>query len=291
MVDAPTPAQILELALAYFASSGIEVSVVDEGLATEDGRVFGLEPLRRRLADHQPETWVEAVRHHFDTLLAVDPAMPGTFEEAATRLRSAVIAESDIGLFEGALMERRLVDGLGERLMLRSGPLGMTVTSETVERWAVGPDRVWQQARSGSLWDEPVDVERFRVADGAARYLAVRGGRWTSTQVLAVERYVDPRHRYGALVAVPARDEILIHRIHDASLTDAALAMLSHAMSSFVESPLPVGCDLFWWNEGSLHRICTPADGHYRYIRVPAFSEMLWRLDERTTGVGKRRHY
>lgn len=288
MADAPTPAQILEMALAYFASVGIEVTVDDEGLVTDDGRVFGLEPLRRRLADREPGEWVEAVRAHFDTLLSVDPSMPATFQEAASRLRSAVIAESDLGLFDGALMERPLVDGLGERLMVRRGPLGMTVTAETVERWDVAPRLVWERARSGSLWDEPVHTERFRVADGAVRYLAVRGGRWTSTHVLAVGRYLGARHPYGALVAVPARDEILIHQVRDTSLTDAALAMLRHAMTSYVESPLPVGCDLFWWDDGALHRVCTPADGHYRYIRVPAFSAMLWRLDEAT--AAPRRH-
>ncbi len=287
MADAPTPARIVELALEYFASVGIEVMVTDEGLTTDDGRVFGLEPLRRRLGERRPEEWPEAVRVHFDTLLSVDPAMPATFREAGPQLRSAVIAEGDLGLFDGALMEQPLVDGLGERLMLRRGPLGMTVTRETVASWEVEPQHVWERARSGSLWDEPVHTERFRVADGAVRYAAVRGGRWTSTHVLAVGRYIGAHHPYGALVAVPARDEILIHRIRDASLTDAALAMLSHAMSSYVESPLPVGCDLFWWDDGALYRICTPAEGHYRYIRVPAFSAMLWRLDEATAAPGR----
>src|SRR5690606_9538448 len=188
-----------------------------DGLATDDGRVFRLEPLRRRLADRDPAEWEEAVRSHFDTLLAVDPSMPATFDEAAPGLRAAAVAESDLGLFDGALMERPLVDGLGERLMLRRGPLGMTVTTEAVRRWRVDAPRVWERARSGSLWD-------------------------------------------------------------------VALAMLRHAMSSYVESPLPVGCDLFWWDDGTLHRICTPAGGRYRYIRVPAFSAMLWRLDEAAAG-------
>lgn len=284
MADAPTPAQIVELALSYFAAVGVDVRVTGDGLATDDGRVFGLEPLRRRLADRDPAEWEEAVRSHFDTLLAVDPSMPATFDEAAPGLRAAVVAESDLGLFDGALMERPLVDGLGERLMLRRGPLGMTVTTEAVRRWRVDAPRVWERARSGSLWDEPVHTERFRVGEGAADYLAVRGGRWTSAHVLAIGRYVGPRHPYGALVAVPTRDEILVHHIRDESLTDVALAMLRHAMSSYVESPLPVGCDLFWWDDGTLHRICTPAGGRYRYIRVPAFSAMLWRLDEAAAG-------
>src|SRR5690606_41366404 len=101
------------------------------------------------------------------------------------------------------------------------------------------------------------------------------GGRWTAAHVLSVERYIGAHPPYGALVAVPARDEILIHRIRDASLTDAALAMLSHAMSSYVESPLPVGCDLFWWDDGALYRICTPPEGPNRYVRIPTCSGLL----------------
>src|SRR5690606_37187569 len=101
-------------------------------------------------------------------------------------------------------------------------------------------------------------------------------------------RYLASYPNFGALVAVPTRDEVLVHQIRDEEFTDAALAMLSHAANSYVESPLPVGCDLFWWNEGNLSRICTPAEDHYRYIRVPEFSSMLWRLEEASMRAVRR---
>ncbi|HZD06478.1 MAG TPA: hypothetical protein VE173_16315 [Longimicrobiales bacterium] len=269
----------MELALVYLTGQGVEVEVTDDGLASGDGRVFGLEPLRRRLALLPSRQWSEAVASHFTVLLGTDPEMPASFGQAAPNLRSAVVAEADLGWFDNALMERSLVDGLGERLMLRRGAVGMTVTAETVAGWEADPDMVWERARDGSLWDEPVERQLIRHG-GGAHIVAVRGGRWTSTRVLAVERYIDPRLPYGALVAVPARDEILIHQIRDESFTEAALSMLSQAAASYVESPLPVGCDLFWWSEGRLHRICRPGDQHYEYIKVPEFSAMLWRLEE-----------
>lgn len=288
----PTPHDIIELALAYFARVGEEVAATDEGLTTPDGRVFGLEPLRRRLASQDVSEWETGVAHHFDTLRAADPTMPESFEAARPNLRVAVIAESDLGLFDGAIMERPLVDGLGERLMLRRGSLGMTITRAVCAGWQVEVDSVWQAARRASLLDEPVHTERFRIGPGAAHYLAVRGGRWTSTRVLAIGEVVGADAEYGALVAVPARDEILIHRIRDAAFTDVTLAMLSHAVASFAESPLPVGCDLFWWNRDELARICTPGESTYRYIRVPEFSAMLWRLEEATAvpAARRRRH-
>jgi hypothetical protein len=285
--SAPSTHQVVEMALAYFARVGEEVTLTDEGLTTGDGRVFGLEPLRRRLAGRPPEEWPEGVDSHFDTLLAADPTMPGTFAEASPNLRSAVISEADMGLFEGAIMERHLVDGLGERLMLRRGSLGMTVTRDTFETWEVDAETVWKTARNRALQDEPVHTVTFRV-DRGTHYLAVRGGRWTSTRALAIDGVLGGETEYGALVAVPARDEVLVHRIRDEGFTDATLAMLSHAVSSFVESPLPVGCDLFWWSEGRLARICTPGEDRYRYIRVPEFSAMLWRLEE-ATGTACRR--
>lgn len=286
-MDTPTPEQVIELALAYFADVGMEVRLTDEGLTSAEGMVFGLEPLRRRLAEHDVSEWPERVRGHFEVLLSADPTMPASFEEAAPNLRSAVISEVDLGLFDGAIMERPLIEGLGERLMLRRGPLGMTVTAETVEGWDVNPAAVWARARDGALWDEAVHRRPFSVGE-LARYTAIRGGRWTSSQVLGLERHLSDRVEYGALVAVPARDEILVHQIRDRSFADAALAMLSHAMSSYVESPLPVGCDLYWWWEGGLARICTPAEDRYRYVRVPEFSAMLWRLEEATAGTCRR---
>lgn len=282
-MDSPTADQLVELALEYFAATDIDVSLTDEGLTTGDGRTFGLEPLRRRLACHPAHEWPEKVRRHFDVLLAADHEMPATFGDAAPNLRSAVVAEVDLGLFDGAIMERPLVDGLGERLMLRRGILGLTVTEETVTGWGADIDEVWQTARQNALWDEPVHREEFRLAQ--VRYTAIRGGRWTSTRVLDLDRYLDLRLDFGALVAVPARDEILVHQIRDAGFTEAALAMLSHAVDSYVESPLPVGCDLYWWSGSDLARICTPAEDRYQYIRVPEFSAMLWRLEEESSPV------
>jgi hypothetical protein len=287
-MDAPTVDELLEMALQYFAGRGLEVELGDGGLTAHDGRVFGLEPLRRRLADVPPPDWVTALESHFDLLLAVDPAQPEHFGLAIPNLRSAVIAASDLGLFDGALMERTLVDGLGERLMLRKGPLAMTVTSEVADGWGVDPGIVWDKARAGSLWDEPVEQVGL-CSDSGAGFTAVRGGRWTSTRILAMDRYVDPHSPYGALVAVPARDEVLYHRIGDRSFADAALAMLEYAAGSFVASPLPVGCDLFWWRSGRLWRICRPGDSHYQYIRVPEFSAMLWELEEASEAASNGR--
>lgn len=280
----PTADQVVELALSFFADARIQVTLTDEGLSTEDGRVFGLEPLRRRLASLGPEEWVDKVRSHFELLLAADHVMPAGYDEASANLRSAVVAGVDLGLFDGAIMEHPLVDGLGERLMLRRGQLGMTVTSETVHGWGTDPAVVWDRARRNSLLDEPTHTERFGKCAGG--YAAIRGGRWTSTQVLDLNRHLSSRFDYGALVAVPARDEVLVHQIRDEAFTDAALAMLSHAFDSYRDAPLPVGCDLFWWSGSDLHRICTPAEDRYRYVRVPEFSAMLWRLEEATLGVG-----
>lgn len=288
MEGAPTTDQILELSLVCLGELGLQVTVTDEGLATDDGRVFGLEPLRRRLAQFESTEWPEFVRSHFEVLLAATPDMPTTFDAAAPNLRSAIIAEADLGLFDGAILERPLVDGLGERLMLRRGSLGLTVTAEVVEAWEVEPATVWNRARSGALWDESVMKDSHPVA-GTVRYSSLRGGRWTSTRVLALDRYLSGRHDYGALVTVPARDEVLFHHIRDDTFTEAALAMLSHTATSYVESPLPVGCDLYWWNEGELARICTPAEDRYRYIRVPEFSAMLWHLEEATSRTCARR--
>lgn len=286
-MDTPTTADVLQLALAYLASVDLEVDVSDEGLTTSDGKVFGLEPLRRRLADRDPSEWEEAVRSHFEVLLAVEPDMPATYDAAAPHLRSAIVAEADMGMFDGALLERPLVEGLGERLMMRRGVLGMTITREVVDGWGAEEETVWQRARDGSRWDEPVHTEPFSVA--GTRYLAVRGGRWTSTRVLFVDEYLIGDRSFGALVTVPARDEILIHQIRDETFTDAALAMLSHTVASYGESPLPVGCDMFWWNAGELARICTPGDDRFRYVRVPEFSAMLWRLEEATLRQCRRR--
>lgn len=285
-MDAPTTEQLVEMALAFFAGTEIEVSLGDEGLTTADGRIFGLEPLRRRLACHPADEWPDRVGQHFQTLLDADHSMPGSFAEASANLRSAVISETDLGLFDGAIMERPLTEGLGERLMLRRGVLGMTVTEEAASGWDVDADEVWETARRNAIWDEPFHRESFRA--GSARYTAIRGGRWTSTQVLDLDRHLDRRIDYGALVAVPARDEVLVHQIRDDAFTDAALAMLSHTVDAYVEAPLPVGCDLFWWSGESLARVCSPAEDHFEYIRVPEFSAMLWRLEE-AIGEGCRR--
>jgi hypothetical protein len=284
-VPAPSPQEIVELALSHFADTDIEVTLTDDGLAAEDGRVFGLEPLRRRLAECDPSEWATAVSHHFGLLAEVDPAMPSSFVEARPNLRSAVVAEADLGWFEGAIMERPLVDGLGERLMLRRGMVGMTVSSQTVDSWQVDHGQVWAAGRDNALLDEPVEVCPTRVGD--VGYLTIRGGRWASSQVLGLDRHLGSL-AYGALVAVPSRSEVLVHAIVDQGFVEAALAMLTTAASTFAAAPLPIGCDLFWWGDDALWRICTPGSGGYQYVRVPGFSAALWRLEEAADGRCKR---
>lgn len=221
-----------------------------------------------------------AVANHFDLLLGVSPDMPTTFQEAAPLFRSAVVAEADMGVFDGALFERVLADGLGERLMIRRGSLGLTVTREVVESWGVSPGEVWAQARSGSLWAELCEITHFSSPEGVP-YHAIRGGRWTSAHVLGLERHLSKPVANGALVAVPGRYEVLFHQIEDEEFVDVTLAMMAHAVDSYLSATLPVSCDLFWWDAGQLHRIATPAEGRYRYIRVRGFAEMMMRLESK----------
>lgn len=275
-MEAPSRHDVLELALRYFATVDEEVDVADEGLVTSDGRVYGLEPLRRRLAYVDHGCWGDAVEAHFRALESVDPSIPERFEDARGGLRSAVVADSDLGMLDGALAERPLVDGLGERLMLKRGSLGLTITSQVVDEWDVAAATVWQVARSNALWDEPVAVSG-KTGDG---FVTLTGGPWTSTAIIDVGRHLGSELAYGALVSVPSRDEVLAHRIGDGEFPESAVAMLTAAASMYARAPLPVCCDLFWWWEGGLERICTPGSDGYRYIRVPEFSRMLWRLEE-----------
>lgn len=279
-MDMPSRTDLLDLAVAHLTEAGLEVTVEGDGLVTGDGRVFGLEPLRRRLAGLDRGAWREAVDLHFSALFAVDPSPPEVFEEAEPNLRSAVVAASDLGMFEGALVERPLAPGLGERLMLKRGDLAMTVTVDAASAWGVDPDEVWATARSNAIWDEP--VTRRRVAVEGGRYLALEGGSWASTRVVDLGRELDPTVAYGALVAVPARRAVLVHQIRDPGFVTVAVEMLRAAVACHVRAPLPVTCDLYWWNAGRLERICAPDGRRFRYVRVPDFSAMLRRLEGET---------
>lgn len=271
MQDGPDYDTVSALALDYFASAGIVPEVTPDGLKLEGGEVFGLEPVRRRLAAMPQVEWVGAITRHFDLLMNVDHSMPETFADARLALRSAVVDAASMGLFDGALFERPLTDGLGERLMLRRGETGMTVTAETVEGWGTDHAQVWSTARANTLDAEPYRVDRFD------SYVAYRGGRWTSTRLLDIANY--PGTTWGSVVIAPARDEVLAHRIVDDGFTDAVLAMLAHAVDSFVSSPLPLTCDVYWAHDGRLDRICEAGGERFKYIRVPEFSAMLWQLE------------
>lgn len=277
-MESPSPHEVLELALRWFAATDQDVDVAADGLVTDDGRVFGLEPLRRRLAHVDANGWDDAVEAHFRALHDVDPTVPSRFEEARGGLRATVVAAADMGMFDGALAERPLVDGVGERLMLKRGSLGLTVTTEHLDSWSVDSASVWETARSNVLWDEAVE----RVPTSG--FVRLRGGSWTSTALLHVGHHVDVDPDFGALVSVPARDEVLVHPVRDDHFPESAVAMLAAAADVYVAAPLPVSCDLFWWRQGELERICTPGSDGYRYIRVPSFSRMLWRLEASSAG-------
>ncbi|MPZ53050.1 MAG: hypothetical protein GEU79_10025 [Acidimicrobiia bacterium] len=277
---APTRDQVQELAMQVLDELGVEVTITDEGLESEEG-VFGLGPLRARLGDYGEEDWVGLVRAHFEGLLRVEVVVPESYDEARTRLRSAVISEHAMGMFDGALMERPLVDGLGERLMLRHGSMGMTVTEDVASSWGVEMEQVWKEARERSIWDESV-IRDVYMKEGLT-FTAIRGGIWTSSRVLDLDRFIDPRIDYGVLTVVAARDEVLFHQIRDDRFAEAAVAMIEFAGLGFDETPFPVGCDLHWWFGDRLHRVGAPSHDGYRYLQVAEFSETLTRLERDLT--------
>ncbi len=238
---------------AYFSGRSVGITwggdVVTE---TRTGREWGLASLAQLAASTPEDHWTEMVQRHFDSIAALDVAIPERFEEAAPRLRVRLGPRPPhISMY----IWRRVAAGLVETLMLQLHGAARNVPPETVAGWEVDPEVVWKKARDNTLWDDPVERE-LMISPTGGRVVHVTGGFFASSRLLVLDRYLPVRRRQGALAMLPRRHSLLYIEVGERRRLYKDLdALLELGNRFYLEGPGSSTGDVFWWRAGEIRRL------------------------------------
>ncbi len=238
---------------AYFSGRSVGITwrgdVVTE---TRTGREWGLASLIQLAASTPEDRWTEMVQRHFDSIAALDVAIPERFEEAAPRLRVRLGPRPPhISMY----IWRRVAAGLVETLMLQLHGAARNVPPETVADWEVDPEVVWKKARDNTLWDDPVERE-IMISPKGGRVVHVTGGFFASSRLLVLDRYLPVRRRQGALAMLPRRHSLLYIEVGERRRLYKDLeALLELGSRFYLEGPGSSTGDVFWWRAGEIRRL------------------------------------
>ncbi len=264
-----------------------EVEVQADGWSVHDrtiGASFGLVNLAQSLDSIPEEEWPDLVGEWVGRLLSTTPIEIADYGQAAPRLRVRLAADASQ---PGWAVHRPVCDGLDEMLMLRNDVGCETVNDDQVQKWGVPVDRVWQDARQHTIWDE--SRERRILAKGATRVVWVRSSFFASSVLLDLDHLLSRSNRHGALAMVPCRDALLYVEMDSTDIAHNAADMMEIGSQWYVDGPGSISPDIFWYRPGGpIERVAKVKDRHYESCWGAEFSAALAELERDSKPRPKR---
>ena len=233
-----------------------DIVEIDDAVARVDlgdgKRQFGLQQLAQVCNQTSPDEWPELIREHFDSLIRGAAVLDLTdlgedFEEVRSRLKLRLYPRSALQGAPESAVWRPLGPDLAVVLVYDLPGAVAPVAPSALGGWPVDESEVFDLAL------EIVDVgELCAVVDDSY---------YVTSQLLALDRYIEPQTALGAVVAVPNRHTLLFAPIVDVSVLGLlnALALIAHRR--YAEGPGSLSPNLYWWTDGELVVLPTEVDG------------------------------
>ncbi|MBS2539490.1 hypothetical protein KGQ20_42780 [Catenulispora sp. NF23] len=185
---------------------------------------------------------------------------------------------------EEVLLARRLAPGLTEIVALDSAESASLVNRSELD--GAAPEAFFGQAVELSLGERHYSSqEEF----GGVKFTVVGGEhRYVSSHIHALRRYADPATaRFGALVAFPLPEYVLIHVVSPETHVIAAIDGLgSVAANLYEKGAKAISPRLYWWRPGQYEAL-PERDAHYSG-QVPALAPIQLDFDEQERSVTAR---
>jgi len=236
-----------------YDGAGALMPVGSEGVPVHDGMVAGLTNLARTVAGLPRQLWRSAVAAHFDQMTAPDgpPPIPDDLEsELYLRLVCASTieptwAERMPEFAPGVITVPATYTGRAVAMYFDIDRLG--VTREEATRMGL--------ANLRRLHDT---VEHVRY-DGA-EITALTGSMFTASRALVLDTVLRESLQvenppFGCLVAMPARDLLLVHVLRDQTVLTALDMLVTLATTLFISRPGPVSPHVYYATDHEWHQV------------------------------------
>jgi class 3 adenylate cyclase len=173
---------------------------------------------------------------------------------SAENLRVRIYPDEFLGDMAGALVTRRLAPGLIETVVV-DYPDSLSPLNRADLGGGTPESRVFGLALAASIGREPHYVDNDMVNGVPVTHI---GGthRYVNSHVHVLRRHVDPASaRYGALVAFPLPEYVLVHAIGGVHLFAAMESVQTLARRLFETGEKPVSPQVYWWRPGRYEQL------------------------------------
>ncbi|WP_329000104.1 hypothetical protein OHA18_37450 [Kribbella sp. NBC_00709] len=260
------------------------VSIGEDGAPVGDGPSAGLVNLARTVGDLPRQQWRDAVSSHFDQMLPPGggPMVPEDLEnELYLRLVNASAIEpgwrDQVPEFvPGVLTAPATCAGRAVAMHFDINSLGVP----------------WAEVRRMGLanlrrLEDKVELVQQPGADGAVVAM-LTGGMFTASRALVLDTVLRESLRvenppFGCLVAMPARDMLLVHVVRDHTVVGAFGMIARIANRFFADSPGPLSPHVYYVTDNEWQQVTDYSNGTARLLAGGLFSETLRRLDTEPT--------
>jgi hypothetical protein len=259
-----------------YDGEGALVPVGDDGVPVRGGMFAGLANLARTVAELPRQRWRTAVAAHFDQMIALDgpPSLPDDLEsELYLRLVCASTIRSDWAervpeFVPGVLTAPATYTGRAVAMHFDIDSLGVT----------------WDEAtRLGMANLRRLHDEVEHVHYNGAEVTVLTGSMFTASRALVLDTVLRESMRvenppFGCLVAMPARDLLLVHVLRDHTVVTALDMLLTLATTLFSSRPGAVSPHVYYVTDHEWHQVTDHSTGEVRVQTVAPLAEAMRHL-------------
>ncbi|HEY0473272.1 MAG TPA: hypothetical protein VGD34_16475 [Kribbella sp.] len=259
-----------------YDGAGAMVPVGSDGVPVQGGMFAGLANLARTVAGIPRQQWRSAVAAHFDQITSTEepPPIPDDLEsELYLRLVCAATINPSWTdrvpeFVPGVLTVPATYAGRAVAMHFDMNSLG--VTPEEATRMGL--------ANLRGLRDQ---VEHLQY-DGA-EIAALSGSMFTASRALVLDTVLRESLRvesppFGCLVAMPARDMLLVHVLRDQTVVTALDMMVAITTTTFSSRPGPVSPHVYYVTDHAWQQVTDHSTGEVRVQAIGKLSDALQRL-------------
>jgi hypothetical protein len=259
-----------------YDGAGALVPVGSDGLPVRDGMFAGLANLARTVAGLPRQQWRSAVAEHFDQMTAPEP--PPIPDDLESHLYLRLVCASVINP-EWAERVPEFVPGV---LTAPATYAGRAVAMH-FDLDSLGVP--WEEASRMGL----ANLRRLRdkvelVRHNGAEVAALSGSMFTASRALVLDTVLRESLQvenppFGCLVAMPARDMLLVHVLRDHTAVTALDMLVTLATTMFGSRPGPVSPHVYYVANQEWQQVTDHSTGEVRIEAAGAFSDAMRLLE------------
>jgi uncharacterized protein YtpQ (UPF0354 family) len=273
---------------AYFDARDIRIVYdTDAGVVTPQsgalgrGSTLGLQNVAQKCGRADRDLWQSIIAEHFDVLFdtsanAADAVAIEhlSYEVARSHIRARLYPEDALKKIP-TLMQRPLVEGLLEALVLDMPKSVRTLTRSEALRWGISEDELFMVGRQNLGASGFLDETKASLPSNAMHMLS-GDAFYAASHLLVFERYVTEPMPHGMVVSVPKRDVILAHYIRNIGVLEAISGMLEVTVGMYEEGPGSLSPNLYWYRNGAFSNLAyTLSGGSFSLLPSSDFSDLL----------------